>query len=91
MKSVHCIRRVITYESWFNYKADEVFKEISKLIFKRYQIGLETLKGSDFIFDCAHLSYYNYHKINLSNGGSYIDFPDWIKNKSVINTVNDDD
>ena len=44
------------------------------------------MKGSDFIFDCVHFLYYKYHKVNLNCGGSYIDSPDWIKNKKT--TVN---
>ena len=56
-----------------------------------HQIGLVTsLKGSDFIFDCVYLLYYQCHKINLNPGGSYRDSSDWIKNKNAtINSVND--
>ena len=50
------------------------------------------MTGSGFIFDCAHLLYYKCHKINLIYTGSYIDSPDWIKNKKAsINPVNNDD
>ena len=39
-----------------------------------------------------HLLYYKYHKINLNRGGSYIDSPDWIKNKKATkNSVNKKD
>ena len=32
---------------------------------------------------------YKCHRINLNHGGSYIDFPRWIKNKKVtINPIN---
>ena len=33
-----------------------------------------------------HLLYYKCHKVNPNHGRSYIDFPDWIKNKKA--TVN---
>ena len=55
------------------------------------------MRGSDFIFDCAHLLYCKCHKINFKRGGSYIDSPDWIKskkattnpiNKKIINAFN---
>ena len=36
--------------------------------------------------DSVHLSYYKCHKIN--HVGSYIDSPDWIKNKATINPIN---
>ena len=50
------------------------------------------MKGSDFIFDCAHLLYYKCHKINIKRGGSYIDSPDQIKNKNAaINPINKKD
>ena len=36
--------------------------------------------------------YYKCHKINLNRGGSYIDSPDWIKNKtSTRNPINKKD
>ena len=61
-------------------KADEVSKELFELLLKRYQTGLVTsMKGSDFIFDCVHLLYYQCHKINLNCGGPYRDSSDWTK------------
>ena len=50
------------------------------------------MKGRDFVFDYAHLLYYKCHKINPNCGGSYIDFPDWIKSKNAtINSINKKD
>ena len=49
------------------------------------------MKGSGFIFDCVHSSYYKCHKINFKPGGSYIDSPDWIKKKKKINPINKKD
>ena len=47
------------------------------------------MESSEFIFDCAHSLYYKCHKINLNRGGSYVESPDWIKNKKVtINPIN---
>ena len=42
------------------------------------------MRGSDVIFDCVHLLYYKCHKINPNHGRSYIDSPDWIKNKKAF-------
>ena len=36
------------------------------------------------MFDCVHSLYYNCHRINCKRDGSYIDSPDWIKNKKAI-------
>ena len=43
------------------------------------------MRGSDFIFGSNQLMYYKCHKINFKGGGSYIDSPDWIKNKQSNN------
>ena len=45
-------------------------------------INLETsMRGSDFKFDSVKPTYYKCHKVNFKHGGSYVDFPDWIKRK----------
>ena len=66
-------------------QADEVIKNLFELLLRRiafHQTELETsMKGSDFIFDSVNLLYYKCYKTNLNRGGSYIDSPDWIKNK----------
>ena len=47
------------------------------------------MKSSGFVFDSVQLLYHNCHKINFNRGGSYIDFPDWIKSKkAAINPIN---
>ena len=73
-----------------NDETDEVIEELFKSLKNRYQINLESIKGSKFVFDYTHLLYYyKCHKINLNLGGSHIDFPDWIKNKKgTINSTN---
>ena len=49
------------------------------------------MEGSNFIFESVDLLYYSLHKIILNRGGSYIDSPDWIKNKKqTINPQNKD-
>ena len=50
------------------------------------------MKGSEFFFDSVCLLYYKCYKINLNRGRSYMDFPDWIKNKkATINPINKKD
>ena len=77
-------------------QADEVIKNLFELLLRRiafHETELETsMKGSDFIFDSVNLLYYKCYKTNLNRGGSYIDSPDWIKNKkATMNPVNNDD
>ena len=39
------------------------------------------MKGSEFVFDSIDLLCYRLHKISLNRGWSYIDSPEWLKNK----------
>ena len=60
-------------EIMINDKPDEVIKTLFKSFLNRYQVRLETsIRGTDFIFGCAHLLHYKGHKINFKRGGSYI-------------------
>ena len=88
MKGVSCIQKVTT-EIMINNEADEVIKELFHLLKNRYQSNLESMKGSEFVFDYIHLLHYKCHETNSNRGGSYIDSPDWIKNKkATINCIN---
>ena len=50
------------------------------------------MRGSKFVFSYVHLLFHKPHKINQNHGGSYIDSPDWIKNKKVtINSISKKD
>ena len=60
-------------EITINDEADEVTKEIFDSLKNRYQNNLESMEGSEFVFDCVHLLYYKCHKISPNRGGSYID------------------
>ena len=68
-----------------NDEADEVIKEPFDSLKNRYQNNLQSMKGSELVFDYVHLLYYEWHKINPNRGGSYIDSPHWIKNKKNSN------
>ena len=44
--------------------------------------------GSVFVFNYVQLLGYKYYKINPNRYRSYIDYPDWIKNKkATINPI----
>ena len=76
-------------EIMINDEADEVIKYLFDSLKNRYQNNLESMKGSNFVFNYVHLLYYKRYKINPNRGGSYIDFPDWIKKKkATINPIN---
>ena len=73
----------------WNY--DIIEKPFWSLI-QNYQNDLEeSITGSKFNFDGIDLLYYHLQKISLKRGGSYIDSPEWLKNKkATINPENDD-
>ena len=73
-------------------ETDEIIEELFESLLQRSQEGLEeSMKGSEFIFDSVDILYYNLNKISLNRGGSYIDFPEWLKNKkATINPKNND-
>ena len=49
------------------------------------------MRGSDFVFDGVNFLYYDFNKISISRGGSYIDSPKWLKDKkSSVNPKNND-
>ena len=49
------------------------------------------MRGSDFEFDGVNFLYYDFNKISLYRGGSYIDSPKWLKDKkSTINPKSND-
>ena len=69
--------------------ADEVIKKGFDSLKNRYQNNFESVRGRAFVFDYVQLLYYKCYKINLIQGGSYIDSPDSIKNKkAATNHIN---
>ena len=81
-----------SFKKLINDEADEVIKELFNSLKNRYQNNLESLKGSEIAFDYVQLLYYKCHKTNPNRGGSYIDSPDWIKNKKATrNPINKKD
>ena len=74
-------------------ETDEIIEDLFNSLLQRYQKGLEeSMKGSEFVSDNVHSLYYKLHKVSLNRGGSYIDSPEWLKNKkATINPKNNDD
>ena len=68
----------------------DVVKELFRSLLQRYQESLqEKMGGSEFEFDGVNLLYYDFNKISLNRGGSYIESAKWIKDIS-INPKNND-
>ena len=73
-----------------NGKADKFVEELFESVCNRSQNNFEKLiKSSEFVFGYVYLLYYKCHKINRNCIGSYVDSPNWIKNKkATINLIN---
>ena len=71
---------------------NEIIKELFESFLQKYEENLqEKMKGSNFEFDGVNFLYYDFNKISINRGGSYIDSPKWLKNKkSAINPENND-
>ena len=80
-------------EMMIGNETNEIIEEIFDSLLQKYQKGLEeSMKGSELIFDSVDLLYYEFLKISLNRGGSYIDSPNWLKNKkATINPKNNND
>ena len=64
------------------YKSDEIIEELFEKFLYRYRTGLETsMRGRNLVFDSVSFLLYKCHEINIKRGGSYVDSPEWIKNK----------
>ena len=74
-------------------KTDDIIKELCEFLLQIYQNVLEeSMKGSEFTCDSVDLLYYHLHKTSLNRGGSYVDSPEWLKNKrTTINPENKKD
>ena len=71
---------------------DEIIRGLFESFLQKYEENLqEKMKGSEFEFDRINFLYYDFDKISINKGGSYIDFPKWLKGKkSTINPINND-
>ena len=74
-------------------ETDEIIEELFKSFLQKYLEGLEkSMRRSECVYDSVDALYYNLNKVSLSRGGSYIDSPEWLKNKkATINLKNNDD
>ena len=72
---------------------NEVIEALFESLLQKYLENLEKkMRGSEFVFDDVHALHYDLNKISLNRGGSYVDSPQWLKNKkATINPKNNDD
>ena len=65
-------------------ETDEIIEKLFESLLQNYQKDLEeSMRKSEFVYDSIDLLYYHLQKIGLKKGGSYIDSPEWLKNKKA--------
>ena len=71
---------------------NEIIKSLFQSFIQRHEESLQNkMKGSDFEFDGINLLYYDFNKTSIYRCGTYIDSPEWLKDKrSTINPKNKD-
>ena len=71
---------------------NDIIEELFRSFLQKYEENLQIkMRGLDFEFDRLNFLYYDFNKISLNRGGSYIDSPKWLKDKkSTINPKNND-
>ena len=72
---------------------DEIIEDLFKSFLQKCEENLQNkMRGSGFEFDGINFLNYDFNKISLNRGRSYIDSPKWLKDKkSKINPRNNDD
>ena len=73
-------------------ETEEIIESLYRSLLKNYNDNLqEKVKGSDFVFNGINYCYYDFNRVSISKGGSYIDSPKWLKDKkSTVNQKNND-
>ena len=70
----------------------KVINEVYNTLKKSFEKISNALDSSDYIFNRIISVDVDIHEIELIRGGSYIELPEWIKNKhAVLNPKNDDE
>ena len=73
-------------------ETEEIMEKLIKSLLQNDQGNLQNkMKGSDFIFNGVNYLFYDLNRITISKGGSYIESPKWLKDKTcAINQKNND-
>ena len=73
-------------------ETEEIIESLYRSLLQNYNGNLqEKMKGSDFVFNGINYFYYDFNRVSISKGGSYIDSSKWLKDKkSTVNQKNND-
>ena len=71
---------------------NDVYEDIYEELLQQFETVQSKLNKSDYIFRRIYEMTYHCHKVDLIRGSSYIDLPDWVKDKHCcINPKNHHD
>ena len=72
---------------------DDIIEQLFRSSLQKYEENLQNkMRGSDIEFDVVNFLYYDFNKISLNRGRSYIESPKRLKDKKLtINPKNNDD
>ena len=66
-------------------ETDRIIEKLFESLLQNYKKDLEeSMRGSEFVRDSIDLLYYHLRRISLKRGGSYVDSPNWLKNKTAV-------
>ena len=86
MKHVLCILKVIMLKLGLVMIRVMLLTNVLNLFCKDIKkFYKKKMRGSDFELDGINLLYYDFNKISLNRGGSYIESAKWIKDKKIDN------
>ena len=73
-------------------ETEEIVEKLFGSLLQSYQDNLnEKIRGSDFIFNEINYLFYDFNRVSISKGGSYIESQKWLKDKKcTINQKNND-
>ena len=84
--------RSVTMEFMSGSETEETIDSLYRSLLQNYYDNLqEKMRGSDFVFNGINYFYYDFNRVSISKGGSYIESPKWLKDKkSTVNQKNND-
>ena len=84
--------RSICEELMIGSETEEITEKLIVSLLQKYQDNLQNkMKGSGLIFNGVNYLFYDFNRITISKGGSYIESPKWLKDKKcTINQKNND-
>ena len=84
--------RSICEEFMSGSETEEITEKLIMSLLQKYQDNLRNkMKGSDFIFNGVNYLFYDFNRITISKGGSYIESPKWLKDKKCTTNQKNND